>query len=444
MSEKKDLTSGSIVKQLLLFFFPIFLGYFFQQLYNTFDAIIVGNFVGKEALAAVGGTTSTLLSLIVNFIIGLASGVTVIVAQNYGSGDYEKVNNSVRTGIFMAVILGGIMMVIGIIFSKDLLVLMGVPNEILEYSLMYMRVYFCGLIPSMIYNVGTSVLRAIGDSKRPLYFLIIACFINVGLDVVFVTLFNLSVFGVALATIISQIVSAILTLLVLYKTDDCYHYSLKDFGYDKDILRRTIRIGLPSGINSVLYSVSNLFIQATVNSFGTNTIAAYTAIGKVDAMYWNFDSAFGIATMTLVGQNFGAKKYDRVKKSMSSSFILEGIGSAIIMASCFFFGSTILHLFTTDIDVITIGTSILKFLSLTWWLFIPIEVISSSAKACGDVFYPMIFSAIGICGVRITYLMIFDFNSVITALYCYPLSWFITDIVYLIYYFVSKTFKQLS
>ena len=442
MDERRDLTKGNVYKQLLLFFFPVFLGYFFQQLYNTFDAVIVGNYVGKEALAAVGGTTATLLNLLVNFIIGLASGVTVIVAQSYGSRDLKKVNNTVKTGIFMGIVLGFIMMILGIILAPYLLNLMGVPTEIYNYSLTYMRVYFCGLIPSMIYNVGTSVLRAIGDSRRPLFFLIVACITNVTLDLLFVLVFNMEVFGVALATIISQLISALLTLFVLYRTDDCYHFTLKDLGFDGELFGQIIKIGLPSGINAVLYSVSNLFIQATINGFGTNTIAAYTAVEKIDALYWNFDNAFGIATMTLVGQNFGAKNNERVKKSIRASLLLEGVGTIFIMVICYFFGIQLLHIFTNDPAVISIGVLILQFLSLTWWLFIPIEVISSSAKACGDVIYSMVFSAIGICGVRILYLTILTFKSPIEALYCYPISWFITDIIYIIYFYKKKLFKD--
>lgn len=444
MSGRKDLTKGNIYKQLLLFFFPIFLGYFFQQLYNTFDAVIVGNYVGKEALAAVGGTTSTILTLLVNFVIGLTSGVTVIVAQSYGSKNYQKVRDTVRTGIFMAVVLGFAMMIFGIIFSPKLLNLMGVPQDIYNYALTYMRVYFCGLIPSMIYNVGTSVLRAVGDSKRPLLFLMIACISNVTLDLLFVSAFKMEVLGVALATIISQLVTAILTLIVLNNSDDCYHYSLKEFGFDIGLLKNVFKIGLPSGINSVLYSVSNLFIQVVINGFGTNTIAAYTAVGKIDAVFWNFDNAFGIATMTLVGQNYGAQKKDRVKKSIASSFILEGIGTVIISLVCFFFGAWILRIFTADKEVINIGLTILKFLSLSWWLFVPIEVISSSAKACGDVMYSMIFSAIGICGVRILYLALFTFKTPTEALYCYPLSWLVTSIIYIIYFFKRKIFRDLK
>lgn len=442
MANKRDLTNGNIYKQLLLFFFPVFLGYLFQQLYNTFDAVVVGNYVGKEALAAVGGSTATLLSLLVNFIISLASGVTVIVAQSYGSRDLNKVKDTVKTGMFMGVVLGIIMMMFGIFISPTLLHLVKVPDEIFEYALTYMRIYFCGLIPSMIYNVGSSVLRAVGDSKRPLFFLIAACITNVSLDVLLVTQFNLGVFGVGIATIISQLISAILTLIVLYRSDDCYRYSLKDFGCDFSLLKQIVKIGLPSGINSVLYSVSNVFIQSTINGFGTVTIAGYTAVEKIDAVYWNFDNAFGIATMTLVGQNYGARKRDRVMGSIKASLVLEGIGALIIMCSCYFFGTQLLHIFTSDVDVINVGFTILRFLSMTWWLFVPIEVISSSAKACGDVIYPMIFSAVGICGVRILYLLLFNFETVNQALYCYPISWFITDIIYVIYFFKSRTFKK--
>lgn len=442
MANKRDLTSGNIYKQLLLFFFPVFLGYLFQQLYNTFDAVVVGNYVGKEALAAVGGSTATLLSLLVNFIISLASGVTVIVAQSYGSRDFNKVKDTVKTGIFMGVVLGALMMIIGIIVSPTLLHMIGVPDEIFEYALTYMQVYFCGLIPSMIYNVGSSVLRAVGDSKRPLFFLIAACIVNVSLDVLLVTQFNLGVFGVGIATILSQLISAILTLIVLYKSDDCYQYSFKDFGCDFSLLKQIIKIGLPSGINSVLYSISNVFIQSTINGFGTSTIAGYTAVEKIDAIYWNFDNAFGIATMTLVGQNYGAKKHDRVMDGIKASLILEGIGSMLIMCCCYFFGLQLLHIFSSDIEVVNIGFIILRFLSMTWWLFVPIEVISSAAKACGDVIYPMIFSAVGICGVRILYLLLFNFETANQALYCYPISWFITDIIYVIYFFKSKTFKK--
>lgn len=439
--ERQDILNGNIIQQILLFFLPVFLGYLFQQLYNTFDAIVVGRYVGKQALAAVGGSTSTMINLLVNFILGLSSGVTVMIAQYYGGGYYNEVKESVKTGFFMAVVLGIIMMIAGYFLTPWLLSLLNVPADIIDYSITYMRVYFLGSIPVLVYNVGSSILRAIGDSKRPLIFLIVACISNIVLDILFVTIFKLEVFGVALSTVISQIISSILIIYVFYTTDDAYQYTFKDFGYDIDILKRTLYIGLPAGIQSVLYSVSNLFIQANVNNFGTDTIAAYTAFGKVDALYWNYDSAFGIAVMTIAGQNYGAKNIKRVKEITIKGIILELIGSTFIVFGCIMFGKPVLGLFTDDVNVINIGIQMLNFLALAWPLFNIIEVISSVTKACGDVVIPMIIAAIGICGVRIIWLITVPIDTVIKALWCYPISWIITAIVFVIYYLRGKWIK---
>lgn len=433
--------NGNIIQQILLFFVPVFLGYLFQQLYNTFDAIIVGKFVGKQALAAVGGSTSTMINLLVNFILGLSSGVTVLIAQYYGGGYFEEVKQSVKTGMFMAVVLGAIMSVFGYILTPWLLSLLNVPADIIDYSITYMRVYFCGSIPVLIYNVGSSILRATGDSKRPLIFLIIACITNIVFDVLFVTVFKLEVFGVALSTVLSELISCILILYVFKHTQDSYQYSLRDFGFNPNLLKKTLYIGLPAGIQSVLYSVSNLSIQKSVNNFGTDTIAAYTAFGKIDALYWNYDSAFGIAVMTVAGQNYGARNIKRVKDTTIKGTILELIGSIIIVLGCVLFGKNLLSLFTDDVNVINIGLQMLNFLALAWPIFNIIEVISSVTKACGDVMVPMIISAIGICVVRIVWLSVYPYKSVIEALWCYPISWIITSIAFVIYYVRGKWLK---
>lgn len=438
----KNIIEGNIVEQLLLFFFPVLLGYIFQQLYNTVDAVIVGTYVGKEALAAVGGTTGTSINLIVNFIWGLTSGVSVIVAQYYGKRDVDGVHEAVKTGIFVGFGLGLIMTVVGIIFTPSLLNLLNVPEEILDMSITYMQIFLVGLVPFMVYNVGASVLRATGDSKRPLYFLILAAVINTILDYIFVRYLKMSVFGAAVATVIAQIVCCILMLELLKRTEDCYQFSIKDFGYNKELLKKTIIIGIPSGIQSVVYSISNLFIQASVNAFGTNTVAAYTAFGKIDGFYWNYDSAFGIACMTVVGQNYGAKKIDRVKSTVKFSMLLELAGTILISGVCFFFATPLIGLFTIDAEVIEIGVKMMRFLSVTWPLFIPIEIISSTCKACGSTMVPMVISALGICGTRITYLLIYPYKNVIEALYCYPISWFITSIIFVIYYFKGRWMKK--
>lgn len=435
---REDILEGSIPKQLLLFFFPVLLGFVFQQLYNTIDAMIVGTYVGKEALAAVGGTTGTSISLLVNFIWGLTSGVSVITAQYFGRRDFDGVKETVKTGMFIGIMLGLFMSVVGILLTPSLLNMLNVPIDIYDLSITYMKIYLTGLVPSMIYNVGSAVLRATGDSKRPLYFLIISAVINIVLDYIFVKYLNLSVKGAAIATVISQVISALLILILFKRTTECFQFELKHFGYEKDLLKKTILIGLPSGIQSVVYSVSNLFIQASVNAFGTDTVAAYTAFGKIDGFYWNYDSAFGVACMTVAGQNYGAGKIDRVKDTVSKGLFLEILGTAIISTTCYLFATPLTGLFTSDKAVITIGVSIVKFLSLVWVLFNPIEVISSVCKACGDTIVPMIISATCICGIRILYLLIYPYTSVVEALYCYPISWLITTVAFIIYYYTGK------
>ena len=441
-SRKENILEGKISEQLLLFFFPVLIGYIFQQLYNTIDAMIVGTFVGKEALAAVGGTTGTSINLIVNFIWGLTSGISVIVAQYYGRRDYEGVHKAVKTGMFMGFVLGLIMTVLGILLTPALLNLLNVPSDVYDLSVTYMSIFLTGLIPLMIYNVGASILRATGDSKRPLYFLILSAIINTILDYIFVRYCNLSVAGAAIATVIAQVVCCALMLILFKHTEDCYQYEIKDFGYDGELLKKTFVLGLPAGIQSVVYSVSNLFIQARVNIFGTDTVAAYTAFGKIDGFYWNYDSAFGVACMTVVGQNYGARKIDRVKDTVKYALLMEILGTALISGLCFVLANPLIGLFTSDTDVILIGVEMLKFLSIVWVLFNPIEIISSAAKACGDTIVPMIISATCICGIRIIYLLFIPYKGVIEALYCYPLSWFVASVAFGIYYFTGKWQKK--
>ncbi|MDO4940702.1 MAG: MATE family efflux transporter [Erysipelotrichaceae bacterium] len=434
----KDILEGNILKQLVLLFLPVFLGYLCQQLYNTVDAIVVGKYIGKQALAAVGGSTSTLINLLVNFVVGLAAGVTIIIAKYFVRRQYDRVSVCVKTGFFLAIVLGFVITIGGIGLSNWMLSLMNVPSEVLPYSLTYMRIYFVGMIPTLIYNVGASILRAIGDTKRPLYFLICACLTNIELDILLVRVFDLGIVGVGISTVISQIVSAVLILLVFYKTPEYYHYSLKEFGFDGQMLKDILKIGLPSGIQSVLYSISNVSVQAAVNSFGTDTIAAYTAFGKIDALYWNFEAAVGVAVMTMVAQNYGAGNVGRVKKIANISLLFYLVFAIIISGGSYIFAEPILGLFTDDANVVAIGLKITRFLTLTWWIFAFVEVYSSTIKSTGHSLQSMVISAVGICVVRMLWLSLYDFKSVNEALYCYPISWIITAIAFIIYYFSNK------
>ena len=439
---KSDLLEGKILKELLLLFFPVYFGYLCQQLYTTFNTIIVGQYVGKQALAAVGGSTSTLISLLVNFVIGLSAGVTITVARYYVKRDYENIQKSVKTGFFIAIVLGAIVTVFGIVFSGAMLSCMNVPKDVFDYSLVYMRVYFLGMIPTFIYNVGASILRAVGDTKRPMYFLIISCISNILFGVLFVRVFDLGVIGVGLSTVLSQTISALLILLVFKYTSDEYSYSLKDFGYDKEILKKTITIGLPSGFQSVLYAFSNVFIQAAVNSFGTDTIAAYTAYGRLDAFYWDIESALDVAIMTMVAQNYGAGKIDRVKKIAKIDFVFYFALSALIGVIYYIFANGLISIFIDVREVIEIGVKMIRFVAIFYWMFAPINAFATTIKAVGHSLQAMIISGICVCGVRVGYLVLFNYNTVLEALYCYPLSWLVAGIVFTIYFFSNKWIKN--
>lgn len=441
-ASRSDILNGTIWKQILIFFFPILFGTFFQQLYNTVDAVIVGNFVGKEALGAVGGSTGTLINLLVGFVTGISSGATVVISQFYGRRDAEGVSRSVYSGMFLAVVCGAVMMIVGFVFAPDFLKMMNVPQDILGYSITYMRIYFLGLIPMLIYNMGAGILRAVGDSKRPLYFLIAACICNIVLDILFVVILRLEVFGVALATTISQVVSCILTLWVLKKTEDSYQFELKKMYCEKDTLKRIVGLGLPTGIQSCLYSVSNLLIQTTVNGYGTDTVAAFTAFGKIDALFWMMTGAFGTAVMTFVGQNFGAGNIDRVKKGMTQTIIMQAIASVILSTTLYFTGGVFYRLFTPDQEVIRIGMEILRFLCPTWVCFVFIEVYSMGIRACGDSLIPMMMTALGICGTRMIWIFFGPSGSVLESLFCYPISWVLTSTLFIIYYLRKGWLKR--
>lgn len=438
---KIDILNGPIWQQILLFFFPIMLGTFFQQLYNTVDAIVVGNFVGKVALGAVGGSTGTLINLLINFISGLAGGATVVIAQSYGKKDMDGIKKGIESGMFLGISLGFVLMIIGIASARVLLESMDVTSDILPLAVSYMRIYLLGLVPTMIYNVGSGVLRAVGDSKRPLYFLIVSCFANIIFDILFVCVLKMGVNGAALATIISQAVSCILILFALGKENTIYHYRLNKIEFDPAYLKKIVVIGLPTGIQSVLYSVSNLFINAQVNGYGTDTIAAFTAFGKIDALFWMVSGAYSVAIITIVGQCYGAGKIKRLKKAVNTAVVMYCITSLIIIGVCYFGGNYLYGLFTNDAEVIRIGMDILKFLCPYWVTFCLVEILSSAIRACGESLKPMIITALGICGFRIVWICMYPSTTVIQTLYCYPISWVLTSVIFLIYYLKGSWLK---
>lgn len=444
VSQGNAITEGVIWKQLLLFFFPILFGTFFQQLYNTADAVIVGRFVGKEALAAVGGSTAMIINLLVGFFIGLSSGATVIISQFYGAGNHKRVGEAVHTSIAFCIICGLVLMVVGISGAQWALIAMDTPQEIMDYSRVYLQIYFIGIIPNLIYNIGAGILRAIGDSKRPLYYLMASCFTNIVLDFLFVVGFKMDVRGAALATILSQLVSAVLVLRTLMRTNESYRLFIKKIRINVFMVRRIVQIGLPAGLQSVMYSVSNIIIQSSVNSLGTDTIAAWTAYSKIDSVYWMILSALGISITTFVGQNYGAGKIDRVKKGINVCLGLSVVITVILSTALYVWGGYIYLLFTTDTVVIAKGMEILYFLAPTFITYICIEIYSGALRGTCDCWIPMIMTALGVCVLRVVWILVAvpKRPGIGTIIFSYPLTWTITSVLFIIYYFWFSSLKK--
>ena len=439
-----QITEGVIWKQLLAFFFPILFGTFFQQLYNTTDAIVVGNFVGKQALAAVGGPASTLINLLVGFFTGLSSGATVVISQFYGAKHKDDVRKAVHTSIALSIAGGAVIMVLGIAFAGVALRAMNTPEDIMGMSLTYMRIYFLGVIPSLIYNMGSGILRAVGDSKRPLYFLIASTLTNIVLDLFFVLVLRMGVAGVAIATSLSQVASAAMVMYALIKTDDMYRLYLREIRFSPSILSAIIRIGLPAGLQSTMYSVSNLIIQASINSFGTDTIAAWTAYSKIDGMFWMIMSAYGVSITTFAGQNFGAGKYDRIHKSVRVCIGMSAFTSVLLSAIVLVGGRFFLGLFTDDPGVADIGMSIIHVIAPTYITYICIEILGGTARGCGDSIIPMLLTCFGVCVLRVIWILgiVPIHRDLATVAFSYPLTWAVTSVMFIVYYLRGNWLKR--
>ena len=438
------ITEGSIFGQLLLFFFPILFGTFFQQLYNTADAMVVGRFVGKQALAAVGGSTSTLINLLVGFFVGLSSGATVVISQFYGARKADKVHWAVHTSIAFSVIGGIIFMIVGLVGSPWALEAMKTPEDVMGHAVVYIRIYFLGIIVNLVYNMGAGILRAVGDSRRPLYFLIASCFTNIILDVLLVAVLGMGVAGAALATITSQLLSAVLVVLALMKTDDMYKLEWKKVRIDQRMLQRIVRIGIPAGMQSVMYNISNVIIQAGVNTLGTDNVTAWATYGKVDGLYWMMINALGISVTTFVGQNFGAGRLDRVRKGAGACMVIGVALTASVGVVLYNGGHLLVELFTTDQQVQAISMDLLHFMVPTFITYIAIEILSGTLRGVGDAWMPLIITGIGVCAVRVLWIMFVlpHYHTIIGAAFCYPLTWSLTTVAFVIYYYFFSSLRS--
>lgn len=430
-----QITEGVIWKQLLTFFFPILMGTFFQQMYNTVDTIIVGRFVGTQALAAVG-STSALVNLINGFFMGLSTGSSVVISQFFGASDRGGIRRSMQTNAILAMILGILATMAGILGSPKILHLIKTPENCLDDAIQYARIYFCGAAATVIYNMGSGILRAMGDSRRPLHFLIVTCFSNIVLDILFVVILKQGIAGAAIATILSQIISAVLVVAALCRLPEDIRLDLRKLRIDPALLRRILLIGIPAGLQFITFDLSNLLIQSGINSFGDVTVAAWAAFSKADGLTWMVSGAFGVSITTFVGQNFGAQKYSRIRQSV---WVCLGMSIAVqlLLSTCSLtFREFILGIYTTDSDVIRVGAYAMLWIVPFNALFMFVEVFAGTLRGTGYSVMPTVITGTCICLFRVLWvlLIVSRWHTIEMLCLAYPLSWILASAVFLITY----------
>ncbi|MBQ3137168.1 MAG: MATE family efflux transporter [Clostridia bacterium] len=436
-----DMCSGSIFKKMLRFALPLMLSGILQLLFNAADIIVVGNFAGDESLAAVGATT-TLINLMTNLFIGLSVGVNVLTANYYGAGKADEVKTTVHTAMALSVVSGIFLTVAGIVFAPQILRMMKVPDDVIDLSVIYLRTYFSGMIAVMVYNFGSAVLRAVGDTQRSLYFLTASGIVNVVLNLIFVIVFNWGVFGVGLATVISQVVSAALVVITLMKEKSAIRLSFKELKIDRHKLARIAQIGLPAGLQGMLFSISNLLIQSSVNSFGKIVIAGNSASANVEGFAFTAMNAFHQAAVAFTGQNKGAGKYDRLGKVLTTSLIYVFITGLVFAVIYNVFSYGLIDLYTNSADVVAAGVKRLTIIATAYFLAGMMDVVVGAIRGLGYSVVPMIVSVFGICVFRVFWIFcIFsqpEYHNIESIYYSYPISWILTMSVQLLCYMVIK------
>lgn len=418
------MTEGNIVKQILYFSIPLVVGNLFQQLYNTVDSVVVGKYVGKEALAAVGSSNS-LINLLIGLLVGISTGAGVIIAQYYGGKKEEKLSWAVHTAMSIS-ILGGILMIfVGIIFSAPILKMMGTPDSVMPSSTAYLRIFFLGSVFNLVYNIGSGILRAVGDSKNPLYYLTVASLINIGLDLLFVIVFRMGVAGAGWATIIAQGVSAALVLWKLMHSKAPYRIELKKLKIDRIMAGRIIRFGVPAGIQNSIVSLSNVIIQANINSFGDAAMAGCGAYSKIDGFIFLPVMSLSMAVMTFVGQNVGAGKYDRAKKGLWVTSAIAVIYVLITSSVIYLFQTPVIRIFSDEAEVIKNGILMLRILIPFYWAIAIVNIFAGAFRGAGRSFMAMMIMVVNLCGVRVlwVWLVVPLLPKLSTVLWSYPVTW---------------------
>lgn len=434
-SGEGTLTEGVIWKKLLMFAFPILLGNIFQQLYNAVDALIVGHFMDNSALAAVTSSGS-LIFMLVGFFNGIAIGAGVVIARFYGAKDHQGLKLAVHTDIAFGLVAGVILTILGVSFTPTILQWMGTPENVLPNSISYFRFYFLGAIFVVMYNICVGILQAVGDSKHPLYYLIVSSLLNVVLDLLFVGVFRWGVWSAAFATSLSQGVSVVLCLRRLMKYDTPYRLYLRQIRFHVPTLRNVIRFGLPSGVQNSIIAFANLIVQSNINRFGDAAMAGCGSYAKVEGFAFLPITCFAMALSTFVGQNLGAKQYDRVKKGVRFGVLCSVTLAELVGVAIFFFGNDLVALFRNDPDMVAYGARQARVEALAYFLLAFSHCIAGIMRGAGKATVPMFTMLISWCAIRIIYItvMIRQFNRIEVIFSAYPLTWFISSVIFLVYF----------
>ena len=432
--KNNNLTEGKIWKVMLKFVLPIFLGTLFQSLYTTIDAIIIGRFAGKDAFAAIESVLN-FQRLPITFFVGLSSGATIIISQYFGAKRKEDISKASHTAILFAIVGGLLLSVLSCILSPFFIRLIKVPEEIFYQAQIYTIICFSGIVASMIYNIGSGILRALGNSKTPFYILIVSNILNIILDLILVVVFNLGVIGVGMATLIAQIASAILIFIILLRTKlDCKIY-INKIRFYKKYLKEIFRLGLPIGVQSVLYPISNTVIQSSINTFGVNSIAAWAISGKLDFLIWTVSDAFSVAISTFVAQNYGAKKHQRARDGIKIALSMSMVAIFVISFILYFYNKPLAYFLIKDKNIVDLTSEVIHLIAPLYFMYVIGDVLSGAIKGTGNTLHPMVINIFGICICRILWIfLIVPLNpTFFTVLYGFIVSWIITALMYIVY-----------
>lgn len=439
-----DMCNGTLMDKLISFSLPLMLSGILQLLFNAVDIIVVGRFTGRQALAAVGSTTA-LINIFTNLFIGISLGANVLAARFYASGKEKEMSETVHTSITLALISGLVMALAGVLLARFALNLMGTPNDVIDQSVLYMRIYFLGMPFFMLYNYGAAILRAVGDTKRPLFFLVISGMTNAVLNLVLVIVFHMGVAGVAIGTIVSQLISSILVLRCLYTSNTSYRLYFSKLGIKTQYLKQIFQVGIPAGIQSTVINLSNALLQSSVNSFGSVAMAGYTAANNICGFLYMSVNAVTQSCMSFTSQNYGVKKLKRMDRVLLDCMILSVGVTLPLGCGAYFFGPELLKIYTSDADVIRCGVEVLAFTTVPYFCCGIMDLLPGALRGMGYSGVPMILSIIGTVGTRIVWIFgLFPAHRSLSFLFIsYPVSWILTILMQAVCFcFVRKHVHQ--